>query len=126
MNKLEKDIEQKLRKMVESHGGQCLKWVCPGWSGVPDRIILLPGGSVMFVETKRPKGGKLSEMQKWWHKRLRALDFWVFTVWDDTDVLTMEVIILDELAGNNRPENLKIYNSQAEHMREGHPHSLRR
>ena len=86
MNKLEKDIEQKLRKMVEKHGGQCLKWVCPGWSGVPDRIVLLPGGRVIFVETKRPKGGHLSELQKWWAGRLLALGFDCETVWNDRDL----------------------------------------
>lgn len=86
MNKLEKDIEQALRKMVEQHGGQCLKWVCPGWSGVPDRIVLLPGGRVIFVETKRPKGGQLSELQKWWAKKLLGLGFHYEQVWDEADL----------------------------------------
>ena len=54
MTKLEKEIEKKLIAMVKRHGGLCLKWVCPGWSGVPDRIILLPGARVYFIETKRP------------------------------------------------------------------------
>ena len=43
---LEKDIERKLVDMVKRHGGLCLKWVCPGWSGVPDRIVLLPPGKI--------------------------------------------------------------------------------
>ena len=86
MTKLEKDIEQKLRTMVERYGGHCLKWVCPGWSGVPDRIVLLPGGRVVFVETKRPKGGKLSELQKWWAHRLIDLGFSYETVWNDGDL----------------------------------------
>ena len=94
---LEKDIERKLRKMVEKHGGLCLKWVCPGWSGVPDRLVLLPGGGVMFVELKRPKGGRVDPLQKWWAKRLRALGFWVFIVLDEEDIETLEMIILDEL-----------------------------
>lgn len=94
---LEKDIEQKLRKMVESHGGLCLKWVCPGWSGVPDRIILLPGGRVMFVETKRPKGGKVSKLQDWWYKRLRSRDFWVVFVQDEVGLKTLELVIKHEL-----------------------------
>lgn len=94
MNKLEKDIEQKLRTMVEKHGGQCLKWVCPGWSGVPDRIVLLPGGRVIFVETKRPKGGKLSELQKWWAKKLIDLGFDYEAVWNDTDLELFRAIYL--------------------------------
>lgn len=90
MNKLEKEIEKKLRERVEKYGGRCLKWVCPGWSGVPDRIILLPGGRVRFVETKRPKGGQLSELQKWWAKKLIDLGFNYWTVWDDAGLELFE------------------------------------
>lgn len=79
---LEKDIEGKLRKKVVALGGKCLKWVCPGWSGVPDRIVLLPGGRIYFVETKRPKDGKPSALQIKWSKWLTALGFEYWTVWD--------------------------------------------
>ncbi len=85
-NTLEKDIEQKLRKTVEKHGGMCLKWVCPGWSGVPDRIVLLPGARIYFVETKRPKGGTLSAMQKKWRAWLTRLGFSCWVVWDFEDL----------------------------------------
>jgi ubiquinone/menaquinone biosynthesis C-methylase UbiE len=81
--------------MLERHGGLCLKWVCPGWSGVPDRIVLLPGGRIMFVETKRPKDGKLSAMQKWWLKKLRGLGFDVWVVWRFEDIDTLELVIKD-------------------------------
>ena len=96
MTQLEKDIEQKLVKMVKNHGGLCLKWVCPGWSGVPDRIILLPGGRVIFAETKRPKGGKLGKLQKWWHKKLRSLGFWAVVVWTEENVNTLELVIKEK------------------------------
>ena len=86
MTKLEREIEAKLRRAVEAAGGKCLKWVCPGWSGVPDRIVLLPGGRIIFVETKRPKGGKLSELQKWWAKELIGLGFAYDQVWDEDDL----------------------------------------
>lgn len=75
MNQLEKYIERKLRDTVSQGGGLCLKWVCPGWSGVPDRIILLPGGRVIFAEIKRPKGGKVSPLQELWAKKLTDLGF---------------------------------------------------
>lgn len=82
----EKDIEAKLRKGVEAQGGRCLKWVCPGWSGVPDRIVLLPGARVYFVETKRPKGGVVSALQRKWREWLTALGFEVFTLWTREEV----------------------------------------
>lgn len=75
MTILEREIETKLRLIVVRAGGKCLKWVCPGWSGVPDRIVLLPHGRIVFVELKRPKGSKVSELQRWWAKELRALGF---------------------------------------------------
>lgn len=86
MNKLERDIEKDLRKMVEKHGGLCLKWVCPGWAGVPDRIILLPGARIIFAETKRPKGGRLSKRQYWWKAKFAALGFKHWLIWNDDDL----------------------------------------
>lgn len=93
MTQLEKDIEQKLTTMVNKHGGLCLKWVCPGWSGVPDRIILLPGGRVVFVETKRPKGSKIAKLQTWWLNRLRTLGFYAFSVRNEAEVQGLELIL---------------------------------
>lgn len=91
MTPLEKDIERKLVKMVERHGGRCLKWVCPSSSGVPDRIVLLPGGRIIFVELKRPKGGRLSPMQRWWAKKLTELGFNYWTVWDEGSLHCFEL-----------------------------------
>jgi hypothetical protein len=94
MTPLEQEIEEKLRKAVENHGGRCLKWVCPGWAGVPDRIVLLPGARIYFVETKRPKGGKVSALQRKWREWLTALGFEVWTVWDFADLKQFELSIL--------------------------------
>ena len=90
MTELEKDIERKLRIMVERHGGLCLKWTCPGWAGVPDRIVLLPGGVLIFVELKRPKGGRLGALQKWWKKNLIDRGFQVWVIWDAEDLAKFE------------------------------------
>lgn len=75
MTPLEKDIEKHLTRAVGRAGGLCMKWVCPGWSGVPDRIVLMPGGRIAFVELKRPEGGKVSRLQIEWANRLRGLGF---------------------------------------------------
>lgn len=94
MTELEKDIERSLVDTVKRHGGLCLKWVCPGWSGVPDRIVLIPEGRVMFVELKRPKGGRLSELQKWWGKKLVDLGFSYWAIWDRRELELFEQIEL--------------------------------
>ena len=93
MTKLEREIEQGLTAVVKRHGGRCLKWVCPGWSGVPDRIVLLPGGRVYFVETKRPKGGRLSALQCKWRDWLTALGFVYCVIWSDSDVNMFSILL---------------------------------
>lgn len=90
MTPLEKDIEKSLGRMIGRHGGLCLKWVCPGWAGVPDRIILLPGGRIVFVELKRPKGGVISSQQKWWADKLRQLGFLHYFLRTHEDVKAFE------------------------------------
>lgn len=75
----EKQIEQKLKAMVELLGGMCPKWVAPGLVGVPDRIILLPGGKIAFVELKAP-GQKPRPIQLIRHQELRDLGFQVFVI----------------------------------------------
>lgn len=93
MIKLEKEIEAALVQRVKQHGGLCLKWVCPGWAGVPDRIVLLPGGRINFVELKRPRGGRLSARQVWWRKKLQALGFQHYIIWDHTDLEDYEIAL---------------------------------
>lgn len=77
MTPLEKDIERHLTRSIGRMGGYCLKWVSPGRAGVPDRIILLPGGRVLFAELKRPVGGRPSALQIKWVGILRKLGFTV-------------------------------------------------
>lgn len=77
---LEKDLEAKLVKEVKAMGGMCLKWVCPGNRGVPDRIALLPGGRVVFIEMKRPKGSRIDPLQAYWSRVLTGLGFTTYTI----------------------------------------------
>ena len=74
----EKQVEQLLKKRIEKEipGARCMKWVCPGYNGVPDRIILLPGGRVVFAEVKKP-GEKPRQTQQFMHDRLRRIGFTV-------------------------------------------------
>ena len=73
----EKSIEQKLTRMVKKLGGICPKWVSPGFDGVPDRMVLLPGGRIAFVEVKAP-GKEPRPLQTARHTLLRQLGFRVF------------------------------------------------
>ena len=76
---VEKMIEDYLVKKIESLGGKCKKWACPGWSGVPDRIILMPQGKVFFVETKAPLR-KLRKRQEFRKTQLEELGFTVLVI----------------------------------------------
>lgn len=50
----ESTFERKLCEYIKSLGGKAYKWVSPGTRGVPDRIAILPGGRIIFIEVKRP------------------------------------------------------------------------
>jgi hypothetical protein len=69
---LERDIEQALVKRVKELGGMAEKFVSPTRRAVPDRIVTLPGGRVIFVELKAP-GKKPTDLQARDHERRRAL-----------------------------------------------------
>lgn len=69
---LEKDVEAALVRRVKALGGLCEKFTSPGRRSVPDRLITMPGGQIIFVELKRP-GGKPTESQLKDHDRRREL-----------------------------------------------------
>jgi hypothetical protein len=66
-------VEEKLRVLVKARGGWAIK-LLPSVSGLPDRIVLLPGGRIYFVETKSPTG-TVKPHQTVIHRRLRTLGF---------------------------------------------------
>lgn len=60
---LEKDIEKLFRDEIKKAGGKAYKFTSPGNDGVPDRIVMLPDGRIVFVELKTDTG-KLSRLQE--------------------------------------------------------------
>ena len=81
----EKDIEGKLAKAVKEQGGMCPKLVCPGFDGMPDRLVLMPGGRMAFVEVKAP-GKKPRPLQKKRHTQLRVMGFTVLVLDDPEQI----------------------------------------
>lgn len=88
----EKVIEQKLVSEVKRRGGICPKWVSPGFDGMPDRIVLLPGRHFGMVEVKRP-GERPRPLQASRHRLLNKLGFRVYVL-DDPEQIGG---ILDEI-----------------------------
>lgn len=75
----EKQIEQKLVKAVKNMGGIAPKFTSPGFDGMPDRIVLLHGGKIGFVEVKA-SGQKPRHLQLARHEMLKRLGFKVFVL----------------------------------------------
>jgi hypothetical protein len=73
-------IERELTLQVTLAGGIALKVKVIGRRGFVDRLVLLPGGKVLFVELKRPIGGRLSPQQRAFHSELRNLNMTVASV----------------------------------------------
>ena len=82
---LEKTLEHKFVTEVKRVGGLALKFVSPGFDGVPDRLVLLPGGRLGFVEVKAP-GKRSRPLQLARHRLLRRLGFKVYVLDDERQI----------------------------------------
>lgn len=91
---LEKDIEKKLVSEAKKRGCIPVKLLSANYNGLPDRLILSPGGKCGFVELKAP-GKKPRVLQLKRHRELRSLGFKVYVV----DGLEQIGGVLDEICG---------------------------
>lgn len=77
--------QQILRPAILKLGGLCLKLTIISFTGIPDRLILLPGGRIYFAETKgvekQPRPRQLIV-----HEQLRKLGFDVWVIYNREDV----------------------------------------
>ena len=89
----EKIIEKKLVKAVKEAGGIAPKLICPGFDGMPDRIVLLPGGRMGFIEVKVP-GKAPRPLQEARHRMLRMLGYRVYVL----DRAEQIIQILEDIA----------------------------
>ena len=92
----EKTVEQKLVAAVRKMGGIAPKFVSPGLDGAPDRLILLPGGKMGFVECKAP-GKQLRPLQVHRKRQLEGLGFLVYCLDSPEDIWK----ILSEIKGGD-------------------------
>jgi hypothetical protein len=83
---IEKYLERKLREGVLQRKGWALKFHCLSFTGMPDRMVLLPGGRVFFVELK-DRGVNPSPRQRVVHE------------WLDRNGFDVRVINTPELLG---------------------------
>lgn len=75
----EKELEKKLNAKIKSLGGLSIKLLSYLFAGLPDRMCLLPGGRIIFVELKTT--GKLpTKIQLIVHRKLRELGFAVLVI----------------------------------------------
>lgn len=81
----EAELESRLVKEVKRIGGKAPKWVSPGTRGVPDRLVILPGGRTIYVEMKAP-GKPLEPLQVRWAKILRNLGHRVYKIDSNEDI----------------------------------------
>ena len=88
----ESTIEKILVRAVRKSGGLAIKLVSPGWAGAPDRLILMPGGRLTFVELKAP-GQTLRPLQVKRKRQLEALGFSVYCI----DQISQIGGVLDEV-----------------------------
>ena len=75
----EKTVEAKLVAAVKAVGGLALKFISPGYDGMPDRLVLLPNGILAFVELKAP-GKKMRPLQIRRKNQIEALGFSVYCI----------------------------------------------
>lgn len=86
----EKEIEDNFVLFARTLGVKAIKFIDPSSTGAPDRMILIPGGNILFIEFKAP-GETPDPKQVQYHKELRELGFKVFVA--DSLTYAKEVLV---------------------------------
>ena len=73
----EKKTEPYLVAQVKKRKGYCIKLLTKYFMGLPDRLVLLPMGYIVFVETKS-QGDNPRPIQRLIHHKLRSIGFTVY------------------------------------------------
>lgn len=99
--KSEAELEAFFHRRVRLVGGMSVK-VAPTEAGVPDRLVLMPGGRMYLVELKTEKGS-LAPIQKHWAARAAALGTRVVTLHGQEGVLRWLRCVVDSVGPTGRP-----------------------
>lgn len=83
MNNSEKYLERKLAERVKAIGGMCIKIHNPYYRGLPDRLVILPDGGIVWVELKT-LGKKPTKLQQLAHEELRKREQVVYIIDSET------------------------------------------
>lgn len=97
----EKKLEARLVREIEARGGMALKYTSQYHRGIPDRIVLLPGGCAIFVELKST-GQKPTKLQMHAIRKLIKMGHWVEII-DRTGLLDSFLRAVDELIKTSKP-----------------------
>lgn len=96
----ESELEARLVRGVKALGGRAYKFVSPGNVGVPDRLVVLPGGRILFAELKTDSG-RLSRMQLHQIDELRRLGAEVWEVWGENGVRDFLALCREYVVGGD-------------------------
>lgn len=92
----EKTVESKFSSAVKAKGGLAVKFTSPGFNGMPDRLVMFPGGRIAFVVVKAP-GETSRPLQRSRHKLLRRMGFKVYVLDSTADIQRIiEEVLKDE------------------------------
>lgn len=80
----ESAVERHLIKRVHEVGGMTAK-ITPVVAGIPDRLVILPGGKIRLVELKKPTG-RLRPAQRAWIAKAAKRGVEVIVLWSSAQV----------------------------------------
>lgn len=101
----ERDLETFFYKRVRLMGGRVIK-LAPMQAGIPDRLVFFDKGRMYLVELKRDDTD-LSEIQKVWHARLRAMGHTVVVLHGKAEIVEWIRQVVDSVGPRNRKPGRK-------------------
>jgi hypothetical protein len=89
---VESKLENKLRNQVARRGGLAIKFYILEFTGFPDRIVLMPGARIYFVELKS-EGKTPKPRQKYVHRLLKKYGFTVHVIDSESGLINFLTLI---------------------------------